>query len=187
MTEKGPKFLRLEVPGLSENRPSVLPGDRIYAQVFSDPNQAHPEQHEYEGNVHEVEESAILVGFNAKLRKRFINNMRFNIRFTFNRFPLRNMHRAAEYIAHNPEYSSYVFPTASSEELRSSVTSASGINFFEKDIAQNTEVKINFYAWFSNCFYACFLLLFICFNFYDDAIMDQYTIETSLIAKFSCG
>ena len=146
MTEKGPKFLRLEVPGLSENRPSVLPGDRIYAQVFSDPNQAHPEQHEYEGNVHEVEESAILVGFNAKLRKRFINNMRFNIRFTFNRFPLRNMHRAAEYIAHNPEYSSYVFPTASSEELRSSVTSASGINFFEKDIAQNIEVKINFYA-----------------------------------------
>ena len=29
--------------------------------------------------------------------------MRFNIRFTFNRFPIRNMHRAAEYVSHNPE------------------------------------------------------------------------------------
>ena len=141
MTEAGPRLLRLEVPGLAESRPSVLHGDSIYAQVFSNPNDASPEQHEYEGKVHEVEESAILVGFNQKLRRRFINNMRFNIRFTFNRFPLRNMHRAAEYIAHNPEYSSYVFPTASTEELRSAER-ADRMIFFDQNIAQNSEQKL---------------------------------------------
>ena len=34
-----------------------------------------------------------------------------NSRFTFNRFPNRNMHRAAEFISHNPEFTSFVFPT----------------------------------------------------------------------------
>ena len=33
MTAAGPKFLKLEVPGLAENRPSVLKGDKIYAQA----------------------------------------------------------------------------------------------------------------------------------------------------------
>ena len=139
MTEAGPKFLRLEVPGLAENRPSVLKGDKIYAQVFSNPNQENPDlQHEYEGFVHEVEDSAILVGFNQKLRKSFIRNMRFNIRFTFNRFPLRNMHRAAEYIAQHPDYSSYVFPTASPEQLKN-VATPEFLNFFDQNIARNAE------------------------------------------------
>ena len=141
MTEAGPKFLRLEVPGLAENRPSVLKGDKIYAQVFSNPDQENPDGHEYEGFVHEVEDSAILIGFNAKLRKRFIRNMRFNIRFTFNRFPLRNMHRAAEYIEKNPGFSSYVFPTASPEQLRN-VANSDNLVFFDKDIAKNTEQKL---------------------------------------------
>ena len=33
MTASGAKMLKLEVPGLAENRPSVLKGDKIYAQV----------------------------------------------------------------------------------------------------------------------------------------------------------
>ena len=35
MTAAGPKMLKLEVPGLAENRPSVLKGDKIYAQVYT--------------------------------------------------------------------------------------------------------------------------------------------------------
>ena len=35
MTASGAKMLKLEVPGLAENRPSVLKGDKIYAQVNS--------------------------------------------------------------------------------------------------------------------------------------------------------
>ena len=34
MRVNGPKMLKLEVPGLAENRPSVLKGDKIYAQVY---------------------------------------------------------------------------------------------------------------------------------------------------------
>ena len=82
MTAAGPKFLKLEVPGLAENRPSVLKGDKIYAQVY---NSGKIEPIEYEGYVHQIEDSSIIVGFSSKLRNKFYPNMQFNIRFTFNR------------------------------------------------------------------------------------------------------
>ena len=67
--------------------------------------------------VHQIEDTAVIIGFSPKLRNRFVNNMRFNIRFTFNRFPIRNMHRAAEYVSHNPEMKRLVFPSCSADEL----------------------------------------------------------------------
>ena len=67
--------------------------------------------------VHQIEDTAVIIGFSPKLRNRFVNNMRFNIRFTFNRFPIRNMHRAAEYVSHNPEMKKLVFPSCSADEL----------------------------------------------------------------------
>ena len=48
MTAAGPKMLKLEVPGLAENRPSVLKGDKIYAQVYTG-NSSKTEPVEYEG------------------------------------------------------------------------------------------------------------------------------------------
>ena len=70
MTQEGGKLLGLEVPGLAENRPSVLKGDRIYARVYTSANQKEPESKEYEGYVHEVHETKILIGFGDSLRKR---------------------------------------------------------------------------------------------------------------------
>jgi helicase MOV-10 len=70
MTEKGDNLLSLEVPGLAENRPSVLKGDRIYVRVYASSNNPEPEKKEYEGIVHEVENTRILVGFAKDLRKR---------------------------------------------------------------------------------------------------------------------
>ena len=49
MTVQGSKFLKLDVPGLAENRPSVLKGDKIYAQVYHSSNAEKPEAKEYEG------------------------------------------------------------------------------------------------------------------------------------------
>ena len=49
MIAQGSKFLKLDVPGLAENRPSVLKGDKIYAQVYHASNAEKPEAKEYEG------------------------------------------------------------------------------------------------------------------------------------------
>ena len=70
MQEKGANLLSLEVPGLAENRPSVLKGDRIYIRVYGSDKSQEPEKKEYEGIVHEVENTRILVGFSPELRKR---------------------------------------------------------------------------------------------------------------------
>ena len=74
-------LLELEVPGLAEKRPSVLRGDKIYVMIVAGLSSTHqlPEQQqqcvttqEYEGLVHEVEESKVLLGFSQKLLKRFV-------------------------------------------------------------------------------------------------------------------
>ena len=56
----------------------------------------------YAGYVHQIEDSAIIVGFSKRLRDKFVANMQFNIRFTFNRFPNRNMHRHSDPKINNP-------------------------------------------------------------------------------------
>ena len=71
MTEVKPgRLLDLVVPGLAENRPSVLKGDHIIVK------QSGTQRPEYEGVVHEVRDKSIRVGFNERLRKNFIPNMR---------------------------------------------------------------------------------------------------------------
>ena len=140
MTAAGPKFLKLEVPGLAENRPSVLKGDKIYAQVYTS---GKIEPIEFEGYVHQIEDSAIIVGFSSKLRNKFVPNMQFNIRFTFNRFPNRNMHRAAEFISHCPEFGSFVFPKVPNGGVQNGVLNQeSNVRFFDSKIEQNKEQKL---------------------------------------------
>ena len=70
MNEHNANLLSLEVPGLAENRPSVLKGDRIYVRVYGSAGSLEPEKKEYEGIVHEVESTRILVGFAQDLKKR---------------------------------------------------------------------------------------------------------------------
>lgn len=77
MNEHNVNLLSLEVPGLAENRPSVLKGDRIYVRVYGSASNAEPEKKEYEGIVHEVENTRILVGFAKDLRKRYKFELEF--------------------------------------------------------------------------------------------------------------
>ncbi len=55
-----PRFLMLHVPGLAENRPSVLPGDKIYASIAAG---GAKDSLAYEGYVHEIWETKVLLGF----------------------------------------------------------------------------------------------------------------------------
>ena len=63
--------MSLNVPGLSENRPSLLRGDRIFVRVYPGGGASEPEDKEYEGVVHEIHENRIRVGFSNDLKKRY--------------------------------------------------------------------------------------------------------------------
>lgn len=103
-------LLHLEVPGLAENRPSLLIGDRVYAAKLDAKGQQY-DGYEYEGFVHSVEQQQVGLGFNRKLVDIFQKNMKFSVRFTFNRRPLRLMHRALDLVESN-RLTEMLFPTS---------------------------------------------------------------------------
>lgn len=84
------KLLVLEVPGVSENRPSVLRGDSLLAYPAGEKGV------KYRGYVHSVQLDCVRLGFSSRLLDYFIDNMKFNVEFTVNRLTLRVQHRAAE-------------------------------------------------------------------------------------------
>ncbi|XP_030634044.1 putative helicase mov-10-B.1 [Chanos chanos] len=89
------KLLILQVPGVAEKRPSVLRGD--YLTVFLSKDKTEPIT-VYKGYVHQVELDRVKLSFSKKLLQRFISNMKFDVEFSFNRFPLKLQHRAVELI-----------------------------------------------------------------------------------------
>ncbi|KAK7684935.1 hypothetical protein QCA50_011770 [Cerrena zonata] len=81
-------FYHLEVPGLAENRPSVVVGDRILVK-----RHGWTKGHWYEGHVHFVR----LLEVGLKFHESFpghTDNMKYHIRFKLNRLPLRRQHEA---------------------------------------------------------------------------------------------
>nr|CAD7408107.1 unnamed protein product [Timema cristinae] len=82
-------LLALKVPGLAENRPSVLRGDAIYVEILGDNNHLR-----YEGIVHRVRENDVHLGFHKNFITKYVMGMQLRVQFTFNRLPLRVQHRA---------------------------------------------------------------------------------------------
>ncbi|XP_061909188.1 putative helicase mov-10-B.1 isoform X2 [Entelurus aequoreus] len=92
--EKDPinqKLLILKIPGLSENRPSVLRGDKLIVYSQNETGV------KYSGYVHKVERDYVKLGFHSDLLNRFIEGMHFNVEFTINRVMLRVQHRAVDF------------------------------------------------------------------------------------------
>ncbi|XP_064604898.1 putative helicase MOV-10 [Liolophura sinensis] len=87
------KCLLLEVPGLAENRPSVLKGDWLYVRIQ---NGGKLGTKEYKGYVHEVQQNKVALGFHQSLLQQYVANMKFRVRFTVNRISLRLQHRAVK-------------------------------------------------------------------------------------------
>ncbi|XP_018597570.1 putative helicase mov-10-B.1 isoform X2 [Scleropages formosus] len=102
------KLLVLHVPGVAENRPSVLRGDYLLASKAGDTEEPATM---YKGYVHKVELEQVKLSFPNKLLKEFVNNMRFNIRFTINRFLMQLQHRAVE-LAVRHQLEEVLFPAA---------------------------------------------------------------------------
>ncbi|KAF9027400.1 RNA helicase [Hymenopellis radicata] len=83
------QYYYVDVPGLAENRPSVLVGDSILVRR-SDA----PEGHWFEGCVHVVRQAEVGLRFGRKFTGTV--NDRFTVRFKLNRYPLRRQHQALD-------------------------------------------------------------------------------------------
>jgi helicase MOV-10 len=80
---------RLEVPGLTENRPSVLVGDQILVHRHGGP----PGQW-FEGRVHLIRQLSVDLRFHGSFS--WSASQRYNVRFKLNRHPLRRQHQALD-------------------------------------------------------------------------------------------
>uniref|UniRef100_A0A8C6P323 RNA helicase n=1 Tax=Nothobranchius furzeri TaxID=105023 RepID=A0A8C6P323_NOTFU len=85
--DKNKKLLVLEVPGVSENRPSVLRGDSLLVQPQGE------KEVKYRGYVHSVNLDSVKLGKDLSI----IEGIKFNVEFTINRLTIRLQHRAAEF------------------------------------------------------------------------------------------
>ncbi|XP_006149666.2 helicase MOV-10 [Tupaia chinensis] len=108
--DQNPQLLTLEVPGVTESRPSVLRGDHLFATLTSEIHQENPVT--YKGFVHKVELDRVKLSFSPSLLSRFVDGMTFKVNFTFNRQPLRVQHRALELTGRWPLWP-MLFPVAS--------------------------------------------------------------------------
>ncbi|CAK8686545.1 unnamed protein product [Clavelina lepadiformis] len=112
LEREGNRF-RLKVPGLSERRPSVLKGDRIFLRLASGQSLG---DIKYEGYVHQVELNSVLLGLHQNFKQMFMDGMKFNVSFTFNRLTVRLQHRAVENLT-QPWIKKILFPDASDEDV----------------------------------------------------------------------
>lgn len=87
------EFLRLEVMGLAEARPSVLLGDRILLSKTPFDQLVQGRGVINAGYVHRVEENAVLLKFDRGFHASWMRGQQFHVRFTFNRLPLRRCHQ----------------------------------------------------------------------------------------------
>ncbi|NXD26131.1 SDE3 helicase, partial [Spelaeornis formosus] len=103
-------LLVLDVPGVAENRPSLLRGDHLFAHLSSERD--HSPLVRYKGYVHSVELEKVRLGFSSKLQNKFVSNLKFDVTFTFSRLPLQVQHRAA-FLAMRHGLFSLLFPSTS--------------------------------------------------------------------------
>ncbi|RXN09183.1 helicase mov-10 [Labeo rohita] len=127
------KLLILKVPGVAENRPSVLRGDKLNVCLSGDRSQPITV---YEGHVHRVELDRVKLGFSKKLLQKFISSMKFDVEFNINRFPIRLQHRALA-LAGQHGLGDVLFPS----DKGPGHTALPQLRMFNKDLENNPEQK----------------------------------------------
>lgn len=127
------KLLVLKVPGVAENRPSVLRGDQLHVYLSGDKSKPVTV---YEGHVHRVELDRVKLGFHRKLLQKFVSKMKFDVEFNINRFPIKLQHRAVELAAQHG-LGKVLFPTDNGIQQ----TTLPKLRMFNKDLEKNPEQK----------------------------------------------
>lgn len=125
------KLLTLRVPGVAENRPSVLRGDCLRVSKSEETVQPITV---YTGYVHRVELDRVKLGFSKKLLQTFISNMKFDVEFTINRFPVKLQHRAVE-LAAKHQLEEVLFPSGAAV----ATLSMPKLSMFNRQLESNPE------------------------------------------------
>nr|CAD7600593.1 unnamed protein product [Timema genevievae] len=127
-------LLALKVPGLAENRPSVLRGDTIYVEILGDKNHLR-----YEGIVHRVRENDVHLGFHKNFITKYVKGMQLRVQFTFNRLPLRVQHRALS-LLRRCEVQKLMFPSICRGLFGvSPITNIGFSKWFNRDVSTNQQ------------------------------------------------
>lgn len=130
------EWYTLEVPGLVEGRPSLLRGDKIFVRDSACRKREGIEVVEYEGFVCEVRRGTLLVNFGRRFQDMYLRGMKFDVRFTYNRLPLRLMHRAIG-MFEAVDLWNFVLPKISPSSKP--YLNLRRMNLFNKDVASNPE------------------------------------------------
>uniref|UniRef100_A0A673H768 RNA helicase n=1 Tax=Sinocyclocheilus rhinocerous TaxID=307959 RepID=A0A673H768_9TELE len=128
------RLMVLNLPGVSENRPSVLRGDHLLLTKSEEVQLSTVTK--YKGYVHKVELDRVKLGFSRRfLDHVYVDNMKFRVEFTVNRLPLRLQHRAV-HMAVQHELRDVLFPVGSRD-----VTPASppALRLFNQHLERNPE------------------------------------------------
>uniref|UniRef100_A0A671PPN9 RNA helicase n=1 Tax=Sinocyclocheilus anshuiensis TaxID=1608454 RepID=A0A671PPN9_9TELE len=128
------RLMVLNLPGVSENRPSVLRGDHLLLTKSEEVQLSTVTK--YKGYVHKVELDRVKLGFSRRfLDHVYVDNMKFSVEFTVNRLPLRLQHRAV-HMAVQHELRDVLFPVGSRD-----VTPASppALRLFNQHLERNPE------------------------------------------------
>ncbi|KAM9320258.1 helicase MOV-10 [Gastrophryne carolinensis] len=126
-------LLILDVPGVAENRPSVLKGDHLFVSLSDEPEI--PKKVLYKGYVHGVELEKVRLGFSHQLLERFVSGLYFDVTFTFNRLPLRIHHRAVD-LAKERQLKDVLFPTFSNQQC---ILNADRLSLFDRSLESNPQ------------------------------------------------
>ncbi|KAM4741444.1 putative helicase mov-10-B.1 isoform 3-T5 [Anableps anableps] len=127
------KLLILKVPGVAENRPSVLRGDCL--RVRKSGNTA-SSMTVYTGYVYKVELDRVKLGFSKRLLDTFITDMKFDVEFTINRLTMKLQHRAVE-LAVKHELGEVLFPS----DTAASSVSVTKLSMLNRQLENNPEQR----------------------------------------------
>lgn len=85
-------MLSLEVPGLSEKRPSLVNGDFIFVKLATDDEA----WKSYQGYIYRVEAEEILLKFDPQFHRFHRDSNLYKVQFTYNRLSMRRLYQAVE-------------------------------------------------------------------------------------------
>ncbi|KAL7534989.1 hypothetical protein ACHAXR_006195 [Thalassiosira sp. AJA248-18] len=138
LMREGRSYYKLLVPGLAENRPSVLKGDKILIHVRGGA--------EFEGLVHRTTQEYAIMDLPRSFTRAYIDGLRVDVRFTFSRTTLRTSHQALMVTGYMHENNSSIpnrmlFPKDGppSSALNTRIIQASQLKFFNRTLNQEQQ------------------------------------------------
>ncbi len=142
LRRNGGRYYTLRVPGLAENRPSVLKGDRIIISVSG--------RGKFEGVVQRTTNEDAIIEFNPSFHRVFIDGLRVDVRFTFSRTTLRTSHQALAAVNQQKElFHKILFPEMLDMEtnrpenpLNMRVIRPSQLKFFNRTLNQEQQSAV---------------------------------------------